>query len=66
MLQNDLAQIMSIGINMSKEMKATAILFQGDNLYGELHKFEEELSQSLQSISENKLMEEFEKENLWS
>lgn len=66
MLQNDLTQIMSIGINMSKEMKATAMLFQGDNLYGELQNFEEELSQSLQSISENKLMEEFEKENLWS
>ena len=64
MLQNDLTQIMSIGINMSKEMKATAMLFQGDNLYGELQNFEEELSQSLQSISENKLMEDFEKENL--
>ena len=65
-LQNCLAQMMIIGINMSKEMSAAAKLFRGDNLYGKLQNFEEELSQSLQTISENKLMEEFEKENLWS
>lgn len=63
-LQNNLTQLMSIGMNMSKEMKATVMAFSGDDFYGRLRRFEEELSQSLQSISENKLMEDFEKENL--
>lgn len=64
MLQNGFTQIMSIGMNMSKEMKETVALFRGDVIYGKLQRFEEDLSQSLQSISDNKLMEEFEKKNL--
>ena len=51
-------------MNMSKEMKATAMAFRGEDFYGKLRRFEEELSQSLQTIPENRLMEEFEKENL--
>ena len=63
-LQNDLAQMMNIGINMSKVMSATTKVFRGDTVLGELKKFEETLSQSLLSNTENMLIEKFENNDL--
>lgn len=59
-LQNALAQMMNIGINMSKVMSATAKVFRGDTVLGELKKFEETLSQTLLSNAEDMLISKFE------
>ena len=59
-LQNDLAQMMNIGINMSKVMSATTKVFRGDTVLGELKKFEETLSQTLLSNAEDMLISKFE------
>lgn len=63
-LQNCLAQMMCIGMNMSKEMDAAVKAFRGDTVLGELEKFEETLSQSLLSNTENMLIEKFENNDL--
>ena len=63
-LQNALAQMMNIGINMSKEMSAAVKVFRGDTVLGELNKFEETLSQSLLSNTEEMLISKFENNEL--
>ena len=59
-LQDALAQMMNIGINMSKEMSAAVNAFRGDSVFGELTKFEETLSQTLLSNTEDMLIDKFE------
>ncbi len=59
-LQNALTQMMNIGINMSKEMSAAVNAFRGDSVLGELTKFEETLSKTLLSNTEDMLISKFE------
>ena len=59
-LQNALAQMMNIGINMSKEMSAAVKVFRGDSILGELNLFEETLSQTLLTNTEDMLIDKFE------
>lgn len=63
-LQNALAQMMNFGINMSKEMSSTAKVFRGDTILGELKKFEETLSQTLLSNTEDMLISKFNNNDL--
>lgn len=63
-LQNALAQMMNIGINMSKEMSAAVKAFRGDTVLGVLKKFEETLSQTLLSNTENMLIDKYKNNNL--
>lgn len=58
-LQNALTQMMNIGINMSKEMSAAVNAFRGDSVLGELTKFEETLSKTLLSNTEDMLISKF-------
>ena len=58
-LQNCITQMMNIGINMSKEMSATAKVFRGDTILGELKNFEETLSQTLLSNTEDVLINKY-------
>lgn len=64
MLQNCLTQMMHIGINMSKEMRAAVKTFRGDSVLGELKKFEKTLSQTLLSNTEVMLIDKFENNDL--
>ena len=63
-LQNDLTQMMHIGISMSKEMRAAVKTFRGDSVLGELKKFEKTLSQTLLSNTEVMLIDKFENNDL--
>lgn len=63
-LQNALAQMMNIGINMSKEMSAAVKVFREDTVLGELKKFEETLSQTLVSNTEDMLISKFKNNDL--
>lgn len=63
-LQNALAQMMNIGINMSKEMSAAVKAFRGDSVLGELTKFEESLSQTLLTNTEDMLIDKFENNDM--
>lgn len=62
-LQNALTQMMNIGINMSKEMSAAVKAFRGDTVLGELAKFEETLSQTLLSNTEDMLISKYKNNN---
>lgn len=62
-LQNALAQMMNIGINMSKEMSAAVKAFRGDTVLGELKKFKETLSQTLLSYTEDVLINKYKNNN---
>lgn len=62
-LQNALAQMMNIGINTSKEMRAAVKTFRDVNVLGELKKFEETLSQSLLSNTEDMLISKYKNNN---
>lgn len=59
-LQNALAQMMNIGMNMSKEMDAAVKAFRGDSVLRELTKFEETLAKTLLSNTEDMLISKFE------
>lgn len=63
-LQNDLTQMMHIGISMSKEMRAAVKTFRGDSVLGELKIFEKTLSQTLLSNTEVMLIDKFENNDL--
>ena len=63
-LQNCITQMMNIGINMSKEMSATAKVFRGDSILGELKKFEETLSQTLLSNTDDMLISKYKNNNV--
>ena len=63
-LQNALAQMMNIGINMSKEMSAAVKTFRGDTVLGDLKKFEESLSQSLLTNTEDILIDKYKNNEL--
>lgn len=63
-LQNALAQMMNIGINMSKEMSAAVKAFRGDTVLGELAKFEETLSQTLLTNTEDMLIDKYKNNEL--
>ena len=63
-LQNALAQMMNIGINMSKEMSAAVKAFRGDTVLGDLKKFEESLSQSLLTNTEDILIDKYKNNEL--
>ena len=58
--QNCITQMMNIGINMSKEMSAAVKVFRGDSILGELNLFEETLSQTLLTNTEDMLIDKFE------
>lgn len=62
-LQTALAQMMNFGINMSKEMSAAVKAFRGDTVLGELAKFEETLSQTLLSNTEDMLISKYKNNN---
>lgn len=64
-LQNSLAQMMNIGMIMSKEMKSTVMVFRGHTVLGELKKIEETLSQTLLSNTEDMLINEFENNKMY-
>ena len=63
-LQNCLTQMMHIGINMSKEMRAAVKTFRGDSVLEELKKFEKTLSQTLLSNTEVMLIDKFENNDM--
>ena len=63
-LQNALAQMMNIGINMSKEISAAVKVFRGDSILGELNLFEETLSQTLLANTEDMLISKFNNNDL--
>lgn len=63
-LQDAIAQMMNIGINMSKEMSAAVKTFRGDTVLGELAKFEETLSQTLLTNTEDMLISKFNNNDL--